>query len=63
MTTLAEGIETEDGLEVCKDMGVELGQGYLLGRPQSPFALFGSDTSALPPACPFERLGVVDHYV
>ena len=63
VTTLAEGIETEDGLEVCKDMGVELGQGYLLGRPQSPFALFGSDTSALPPACPFERLGVVDHYV
>ena len=61
--TLAEGIETEDELRACKDMGVDLGQGYLLGRPQSPFALFGADTSTLPRTCPFVRLDVVGHYV
>ena len=63
VTTLAEGIETEDELNVCRDMGVDLGQGYLLGRPQSPFALFGADTSALPQTCPFVRLDVVGHHV
>ena len=63
VTTLAEGIETEDGLSVCKDMGVDLGQGYLLGRPQSPFALFSADTSALSRTCPFVRLDVVGHYL
>ena len=34
-----------------------------VGRPQSPFALFGADTSALPRTCPFVRLDVVGHYV
>ena len=31
--TLAEGIETEDELVALKDLGVSLGQGFLLGRP------------------------------
>jgi EAL domain-containing protein (putative c-di-GMP-specific phosphodiesterase class I) len=30
---IAEGIETEGQLEVLAELGVELGQGYLLGRP------------------------------
>lgn len=30
---VAEGIETHDELAVLGDLGVELGQGYLLGRP------------------------------
>ena len=30
---LAEGIETADELEVVRDLGIELGQGYFLGRP------------------------------
>lgn len=30
---LAEGIETEAELEIVRDLGIELGQGYLLGRP------------------------------
>ena len=30
---LAEGIETEAELEIVRDLGVELGQGYFLGRP------------------------------
>jgi len=32
---IAEGIETEEELEIIKNMGVPLGQGYLLGRPQN----------------------------
>ena len=32
---LAEGIETEAELAVCKELGIEAGQGYLLGRPGS----------------------------
>jgi EAL domain-containing protein (putative c-di-GMP-specific phosphodiesterase class I) len=31
---LAEGIETEGELEVCRAVGCELGQGYLFGRPE-----------------------------
>lgn len=30
---LAEGIETQGELDVCRDIGCELGQGYLIARP------------------------------
>lgn len=30
---LAEGIETQGELEVCRDIGCELGQGFLIARP------------------------------
>lgn len=33
---IAEGIETEAELEAVRRLGVELGQGFLLGRPQPP---------------------------
>jgi len=33
MVTLAEGIETEGESRVCAELGFELGQGYLFGRP------------------------------
>ncbi len=33
MKTVAEGIEDEPTLETLKELGVDLGQGYLLGRP------------------------------
>ncbi|MGO9197819.1 MAG: EAL domain-containing protein [Acidimicrobiales bacterium] len=33
-TVVAEGIETKEELETLRDLGVALGQGYLLGRPQ-----------------------------
>ena len=39
---LAEGVETEAEAAACRDMGFELIQGYLTGRPVPP--------SALPPA-------------
>jgi diguanylate cyclase (GGDEF)-like protein len=32
---LAEGIETEAELQVVRDLGIELGQGYFLGRPDA----------------------------
>lgn len=32
---VAEGIETEDDLRVLRDLGIEYGQGYFLGRPAS----------------------------
>lgn len=32
---VAEGIESTEELRVLRDLGVELGQGYLLGRPQA----------------------------
>ncbi|MDE2161185.1 MAG: EAL domain-containing protein, partial [Burkholderiales bacterium] len=32
-TLVAEGIETEDELEVVRGLGIELGQGWFLGRP------------------------------
>jgi EAL domain-containing protein (putative c-di-GMP-specific phosphodiesterase class I)/DNA-binding NarL/FixJ family response regulator len=31
---IAEGIETEAELRVIRELGIQLGQGYLLGRPQ-----------------------------
>ncbi len=33
-TLVAEGIQSEDDLETLKGLGVALGQGYLLGRPE-----------------------------
>lgn len=35
---LAEGLETLAELRACVDLGVPLGQGYLLGRPAAQFA-------------------------
>ena len=32
--TLAEGVETEVQAEICRDLGFDLAQGYLYGRPQ-----------------------------
>lgn len=33
VTPLAEGIETRDEYEACRELGFELGQGYFFGRP------------------------------
>ena len=32
--TLAEGVETQQQAQLCRDIGFELAQGYLFGRPQ-----------------------------
>ena len=31
---IAEGIETDEELAALRELGIQLGQGYLLGRPQ-----------------------------
>ena len=33
---VAEGIETKEQLRALNDLGVDYGQGYLLGRPRRP---------------------------
>ncbi len=35
-TVIAEGIETEDELDTLVQLGIDLGQGFLLGRPALP---------------------------
>lgn len=37
---VAEGIENEQQLALCKKLGIERGQGYLLGKPAPPSQLF-----------------------
>jgi EAL domain-containing protein (putative c-di-GMP-specific phosphodiesterase class I) len=39
---IAEGIETQQELEALRALGVQLGQGYLLGRPMPPVASRGA---------------------
>ena len=41
MRTVAEGIEDQGTLDTLIEMGVELGQGYLLGRPDIIGAAWG----------------------
>ncbi|PLT34564.1 EAL domain-containing protein [Bacillus sp. V5-8f] len=33
--TLAEGVERVEELQFCKDIGIDLAQGYLIGRPEA----------------------------
>ncbi len=37
---LAEGIETEEEAEVCRQMGFDSAQGYFFGRPAPPRKYF-----------------------
>ncbi len=59
-TALAEGIETEAERVACVDMGIPLGQGFLLGRPQPAYSLFEIPVDTLVDSCPFVRLNLVD---
>ena len=40
VTSLAEGIETAEEAEVCKDMGCMLAQGYHFGKPSPVPAVY-----------------------
>jgi EAL domain-containing protein (putative c-di-GMP-specific phosphodiesterase class I) len=42
-SVIAVGIETEAELEVIRELGVPLGQGYYFGRPDSPELLWEAD--------------------
>ncbi|MFG0294264.1 MAG: EAL domain-containing protein, partial [Maioricimonas sp. JB045] len=51
--TLAEGIETREEADVCREIGFDYAQGYYLGRPSRlkryPSGLGMSDTTTVPP--------------
>jgi diguanylate cyclase (GGDEF)-like protein len=57
---VAEGVETAAQLALTRDLGMDAGQGYLLGRPGDDVALERVDLDALlvPPTDPFARLGL-----
>lgn len=60
VVTLGECIETEAEKNACIDLGIQLGQGYLLSRPKPAYDLFSIDKGTLPAdRCPFVRLGVL----
>jgi EAL domain-containing protein (putative c-di-GMP-specific phosphodiesterase class I) len=42
IAVLAEGIERQEELAFCRDIGMNLAQGYFLGRPQSEPEIFSS---------------------
>jgi len=46
IVALAEGVETQEEADICRDIGFELAQGYLLGRP-APAKTSASDTKQL----------------
>lgn len=46
-TIVAEGIETADELRLCRELGADLAQGYLLGRPQVTLKSALNNTAAL----------------
>ncbi len=58
-TVLAEGIELEEEREACLDMGIPLGQGFLLGRPEPAYTLFDTPVDTLVDSCPFVKLNLV----
>jgi hypothetical protein len=45
--TVAEGVETAAQLEMIRQLGIDAGQGYLLGRPGSVIDAEGVDLDAL----------------
>ncbi len=46
-STVAEGVETSEQLTVIRKLGIEAGQGYLLGRPAKSRQALGIDLDAL----------------
>jgi EAL domain-containing protein (putative c-di-GMP-specific phosphodiesterase class I) len=58
--TLAEGIETEEELQACESMGIDLLQGYLLERPRPAYHLFSRRETDLPSHCQYVKLGLID---
>jgi len=39
LIVIAEGVEKQEQADVLKDLGVDLGQGYLFGRPEKPSSI------------------------
>jgi EAL domain-containing protein (putative c-di-GMP-specific phosphodiesterase class I) len=55
LRTVAEGIEDSQQFRALRDLGCELGQGYLFAKPQPPeafTALLASSKAGVPTAAP-----------
>ncbi|MER7007542.1 EAL domain-containing protein [Dactylosporangium sp. NPDC000555] len=50
LTTVAEGVETDEHADLLRRLGCDRGQGYLLGRPCPATAIAGALTAQLTPA-------------
>lgn len=59
VTTIGEGIETVEERALCKELGVDLGQGFALGRPMRAYDLFQIPPTQLPPECLFVQLDLI----
>lgn len=62
VVTLGEGIETQEEWQACKDLQMDLGQGYLFETPKAAYQLFKADPATLPvqrPDCPFVKLNLI----
>jgi len=53
---IAEGIETEAERNICMELGIPYGQGFLLAHPAPAHVLFGLKRRGLPRDCPFKTL-------
>jgi diguanylate cyclase (GGDEF)-like protein len=51
-TVIAEGVERREELDVLRDAGVHLGQGWLLGRPAEAWTASALEPDSLVPATP-----------
>jgi EAL domain-containing protein (putative c-di-GMP-specific phosphodiesterase class I) len=58
--TIAEMVETEAALTLLKDMGVDMGQGYIFGKPVTDLPILRAPDPAVPLMKVARRRGVVD---
>ncbi|EED31191.1 FOG: EAL domain protein [gamma proteobacterium NOR5-3] len=56
--TLAEGVETAEEYVACRELGVELIQGFYLERPKPAYSLFTHAALKLPTTCQHRRLNI-----
>ena len=59
--TLAEGVETEEQYQFLKDLGCELCQGYLFGKPQ-PLRMAAESYAGSEATLSFEPLACTDYF-
>ena len=57
--TLGEGIETEAELQACRDMRMNLGQGYYFSRGLAAHELFRIPRAQVPAECQFVKLNLL----
>lgn len=63
MEAVAEGVETNGQLEMLKEMGCDLVQGYLLGRPERDLRILDRLRDGIQPGSPEEAAGPSSHPV